>query len=654
LPREAVELHRTRAARRRAHRAAASLLRDHLKPPPQLTVSEWADEHRIVPATSAEPGRWRTSRTPYLREVMDAFSDPLVERVVFMKGAQVGGSEALNNVIGYFIDQDPSTVLFVQTTDEEAANYSRERIAPMISDCAVLKSKVSAPRSRDSTNTVDAKSYPGGHLGIVGANAPSGLRSRPRRVVLFDDVDGYPASAGDEGDPIELAVKRTSTYWNRKVGLVSTPTTKGASRIENAFEESDQRFYYVPCPHCGQEQRLQWDRVRWDKLRTPDGPVSVPSSAHYVCEACDERIEERHKVGMLERGRWIATKPEREVVGFHLSALYSPWFTWVELVEEFLSAKDHVEKLRVFINTRLAETFEERGDAPEWKRLYERRESYELGTCPEGVVFLTAGVDVQNDRVEGFVWGWGYDKESWFVEHVVAEGRPAEAGTWDPITAMLHRTYPGAGGVSFPLAAVAVDTGFDHLSVVDWLRRVGDRRVMLVKGDHWKNWTVVVGSPTKSEVVRDGRRFGYLLWPVGGALIKQETYGFLGLEAPVEGERYPPGYVHLPMVGSELVQQLVAEDLVTSTDKYGRAKRAWVTHRRRNEGLDGRVYARAAAEREGLSRLVRPLEELAIARKPHAKQLREERSRGDDDSGRNKRPAGWLKRRGGKPRGGWL
>ena len=219
---------------------------------------------------------------------------------------------------------------------------------------------------------------------------------------------------------------------------------------------------------------------------------------------------------------------------------------------------------------------------------------------------------------------------------------------------MLHRTYPGAGGVSFPLAAVAVDTGFDHLSVVDWLRRVGDRRVMLVKGDHWKNWTVVVGSPTKSEVVRDGRRFGYLLWPVGGALIKQETYGFLGLEAPVEGERYPPGYVHLPMVGSELVQQLVAEDLVTSTDKYGRAKRAWVTHRRRNEGLDGRVYARAAAEREGLSRLVRPLEELAIARKPHAKQLREERSRGDDDSGRNKRPAGWLKRRGGKPRGGWL
>jgi len=623
-------------------RHAADLLRTHLKPPPELTVSEWSDLHRILPSTSAEPGRWRTSRTPYLREIMDCFSDPMIERVVFMKGAQIGGTECLLNVLGYFIDQDPCTILFVQVSDGEAAKFSKERVAPMIRDSPVLAERVSTPRAKNSGNTIEAKEFPGGHLGIVGANAPSKLRARPRRVALFDEVDGYPPSSGTEGDPIELGIKRTSTYWNRKIGIISTPTVAGYSRIENAFDESDKRRYLVPCPSCDHEQELRWDRVEWDK----DGDKHLPETARHACESCGEGMQERHKPRMLERGRWHATAESR-VAGFHLSALYSPWYTWAELVREFLAAKDHPNKLRVFINTRLAETFEERGDAPEWQRLYDRREPYPPGTCPEGVVFLTAGVDVQQDRLEASVWGWGYDKESWLVDHQVFEGDPWDKKTWEPLTALLHQSYPGAGR-AFPVAAMAVDTGFAQDPVVGWVRRVADRRVMMIKGDHWKNWKVVVGAPTKSEVTIQGRKTGLLLWPVGGALIKQETYGLLALEAPVDGEPYPPGYVHLPMVDDEFVKGLVSEDLVTRTDSKGYTVREWVKNRKRNEPLDLRVYARSAAEREGLSRLVKgEAPQAPLAPRPEP-----------DTSADAPRAGGWLGRGRGRGRPGrkgrWL
>lgn len=587
-------------AARRARRHAADMLRQRMKPPPDLSVSEWADHHRYLPSTAAESGRWRTSRTPYLREIMDSFSDPLVERVVFMKAAQVGGSECLLNVLGYFIDQDPSPILLVQSSDGEAAKFSKERVAPMIQDTPVLREKVRPPRSREGGNTVEAKEFPGGHLGIIGANAPAKLRSRPRRVVLFDEVDGYPASSGAEGDPVELGIKRTSTFWNRKIGLISTPTVKGASRIESAFAESDQRYYHVPCPHCEHPHRLQFGDES-----TPFGLKWIsgkPETAGYLCESCGAMTFERHKAKILAAGDWIATQ-ESAIRGYHLNSLYSPWYTWVEVVREFLAAKGHIEELRVFVNTRLGETFEERGEAPSWQRLYDRREDYPMGTCPEGVVFLTAGADVQKDRIEVFVWGWGHGKESWLIDHVVAEGDPYDTATWDPVTELLGTTYPAERGVELPIAAFAIDTGYAQDQVAAWARRVGDRRVMLVKGDHWKNWTTILGAPTKSEVTRGGKRFGLLLWTVGGALIKQETYGFLRLEAPLDGEPYPPGWVHIPMVSDEVVKQIVAEDLVTKTDNKGFTVREWVKTRHRNEALDCRVYARAAAEQLGLSRM---------------------------------------------------
>lgn len=591
-------------AMRRARRHAAKMLRERLKPPPNLTVSEWSDLHRYLPATAAEKGRWRTSRTPYLREIMDCFSDPLVERVVFMKAAQIGGSEFLLNVVGYFIDQDPAPILIVQASDGEAAKFSKERVAPLIQESPVLAAKVRPPRSRDGGNTIEAKEFPGGHLGIVGANTPVKLRSRPRRIVLFDEVDGYPASAGHEGDPIDLGEKRTSTYWNRKIGAVSTPTVKGGSRIERAYEQSDQRIYLVPCPHCGHEQRLLWgDQGAAYGLKWEPGN---PETAQYLCENCAALISERHKLRMLERGRW-EPRAESAIRGYHLSALYSPWYSWADIVREFFASKDDPQRFRVWTNTRLGETFVERGDAPPWQRIYDRREDYPLGTCPEGVMFLTIGADVQKDRIEAYVWGWGQQKESWLIDHVVVEGDPYDLKAWAPVTELLHRSYPAAAGRDLPIAAFAIDTGFAQDQVAAWARRTGDRRVMLVKGDHWKNWTTILGAPTKSEVTYRGKRFGLLLWTVGGALVKQETYGFLRLPTPLDGDPYPPGWVHIPMVSDEVVKQLVAEDLITEVHKRTKfTTREWRKNRHRNEALDCRVYARAAAEQIGLSRLRPP------------------------------------------------
>lgn len=623
----------------------AALVGERLKPPPVLSVSEWADTYRVLPDSSAEPGRWRTERTPYLRDIMDAFSDDDVETVVFMAAAQIGKSECLLNVLGYFIDQDPSPILFVQEGDRAAAEFSKERIAPMIRLCKRLRGKVATAKSRDSGNTIESKDFPGGHLGITGAGTPGKLARRPRRVVLFDEVDKYPASAGVEGDPIDLGVKRTTTFWNKKIGIVSTPTIKGHSRIETAYEDSDQRRYEVPCPHCGAYQALKWSGVEWEK--GSDGG-HLPETAQYRCTACEELIPESAKPGMLAAGKWVAEYPDRPSCGFRLSALYSPWVSWSDIAAEFLESKAYPERLKAFINSRLAETYEERGEAPQWEILYRRRESYPLGTCPEGVMFLTAGADVQQDRVEVAVWGWGIDKESWLVDHRVFPGKTLDPDTWEPVTAMLHETFPKEAGGDLPIAMLAIDTGYDVGSVVEWNHRVGDQRIMLIKGGNWQNnWGSVIGTnPSRSDVTIDGKSVGYRLWIVGGALIKQETYGFLQQPEPLEeDEPFPPGYVHIPHVDRETVQSLVSEDLVTKTDRKGFTKRVWEKKRARNEQLDMRVYARAAAERMGLSRLP---------------QFRRDRPTGATPAEKKKRTEGerdgkWLDRRGGRGRGGgWL
>ncbi len=302
-----------------------------LRPPPRLTVSQWADEYRrLSPESAAEPGRWRTDRAPYQRGIMDAVNDPTVREIVVMKSAQVGWTEILGNIVGFHVDRDPAPILLIQPTLEMAEAWSKDRLAPMVRDTPALKGKIKDARSRDSGNTLLHKQFPGGHVTIAGANSPAGLASRPIRVVLCDEVDRYPPSAGTEGDPISLARKRSTTFWNRKLLMGSTPTVKDASRIEAAFLASDQRYFLVPCPHCGTEDRLRWQHVRW--------PEGRPEEAHYVCPHCGAVIEDTDKLRMLESGRWEASTEFNGVAGFHLSELYSPWVTFGAMARAFTEA----------------------------------------------------------------------------------------------------------------------------------------------------------------------------------------------------------------------------------------------------------------------------------------------------------------------------
>jgi phage terminase large subunit GpA-like protein len=573
-----------------------------MRPDPDLTVSEWADQHRKLSSrASAEPGQYRTARTPYLREIMDALSPRHpAQRISFMKAAQVGATEAGNNWIGFVIHHAPGPMLAVLPTVEMAKRTSRGRIDPLIEDSPALKERVQPARSRDAGNSMLSKEFPGGILVLTGANSATGLRSMPARYIFLDEVDAYPASADEEGDPVTLAEARTTTFSHRrKVFMVSTPTIRGLSRIEREFEASDQRRYFVPCPHCGAMQWLQFERLRWDKGR--------PDTAAYHCEGCEKPIAEHHKTQMLECGEWRATavSADPHSIGFHLSALYSPlgWKSWQQIARDWLAAQGSEEMLRAARNTLLGETWVESGDAPEWQRLAERREAYAGAQIPAGGLFLTAGVDVQKDRIEIDVWAWGRDRTSWLVDHIVIAGGPDDPACWDKLTALLGRTWVCANGAVMVIGKLAIDTGYEAPAVYTWARAQGFDQVAPVKGLEGFNRATPVSGPTFVDATIGGKRLrrGARLWSVATATFKTETYRYLRLERPSDEDRSlgvldAPGTVHLPdWIDTEWLKQLVAEQLVTVRNKRGYAHPEWQKMRERNEALDCRVYARAAA-----------------------------------------------------------
>jgi len=572
-----------------------------LTPDPLLTVSEWADRYRVLSSrAAAEPGRYRTARTPYMRDIMDALSPSHpAQRIVFMKGVQVGATEAGVNLIGFVIDQAPGPMLAVQPTVDLAKRASRQRIDPLIEECPTLRAKVRPNRSRDSGNTVLSKDFIGGILVMTGANSAVGLRSIPARYLFLDEVDAYPASADEEGDPVALAEARSLTFAHRrKIFLVSTPTIKGVSRIEREYEASDQRRFFLPCPHCGAMQWLKFERLRWEKGR--------PETVHYVCEVCDEGIAEHHKTAMLEAGVWrpTATSSDPLAIGFHLSALYSPvgWLSWERVARSWEAAQGSDEAIKAFKNTMLGETWVESGEAPDWQRIYDRRESWPNGTVPMGALFLTAGADVQKDRIEVDVWAWGRGLESWLVDHIVIEGGPENAKAWAELDGLLGRTWKHAGGATMTLARLAIDTGYEAPAVYAWARRAGFAQVAPVKGTEGFNRASPVSGPTYVDATEGGKkvRRGARLWKVAGSTFKTETYRFLRLDRPTDEERaagagFPAGTVHLPgWADAEWCKQFVAEQLVTVKTRRGFAKLEWQKMRERNEALDCRVYARAA------------------------------------------------------------
>ena len=543
----------------------------------------------LSPESSAEPGRYYTERAEYQRGIMDAFSAPEIERVVGMTSAQIGKTTILENVIGYHIEHDPSPMLVIQPTLEISKAFSKDRLAPMLRDTPSLKNRVKDARSRDADNTTLHKQFPGGHVTMAGANSPASLASRPIRVVLCDEVDRYPASAGTEGDPVDLAFKRATTFWNRKLGMFSTPTVKGFSRIEKAYEESDMRKYYVPCPHCGDYQVMEFAQLRW--------PKDKPREAVYHCSSCDGIMADRDKMAMLRYGEWRATKEVVGVAGFWLNELYSPWVPFGTLAAKFMEAKrGGRETLKTFLNTSLAETWEEEGSSPKEDSLYARREDYGPEIPLEAAV-LTCGVDVQDNRIEAEVVAWGKDEESWGIECKILQGDPARQEIWKDLDAYLQTLFPHASGGTLRIAATCIDTGGHHTQQVYNFVKTRERRgIYGIKGANRSGEPIWPKRASRKNTARIN------LYTIGTDGAKDLIYGRLKIAEP------GPGYMHFPLqYDEEYFRQLTSEKVI-----YEKGVRKWIKKQgARNEALDIRVYATAALERLKQSpRFIRDLDRL--------------------------------------------
>ena len=570
-----------------------------MRPPPNLTVSEWADaERRLSSEASAEPGVWRTSRTPYLKGIMDALNDPEVERIVLMSGAQVGKSEFLLNVAGYYMDVDPCPMLMLQPTLEMAEAFSKDRIAPMLRDTPALRGKVGDARSRDSGNTLLHKVFPGGHLTLAGANSPASLASRPIRVVLKDEVDRYPQSAGAEGDPSALADKRTATFYNRKLISVSTPTIKGRSRIEAEYLESDMRRFWVPCLHCDTYQTLQWANVRW-----PDGE---PEKACYVCPHCGAETNDAQRVQMVRKGEWRAGAPFRGTAGFHINELYSAWSAMAKVVDAFLKAKPYPDRLKTWVNTTLGETWEEKGDQTDPEILEARAEPYALRTVPEGGMLLQGFVDVQKDRLELAVWAFGRGEEAWIVDTHVLQGDPDKEEVWDELLDYAGMPMEHDSGARLICPDYMIDSGglstqavyrFCRANKTRSVEGYGAQKFHASKGMSSQS-APIIDTPSMVDVDVNGRKIkaGLKLQRIGSSMAKSLVYGRLKIE---EGK----GLIHFSGdLPPEFYQQLTAERLITRYVK-GYPKLEW--HKpdgAANEQLDMCAGAFAGAYRRGMGK----------------------------------------------------
>lgn len=546
-----------------------------LRPPPRLSVGEWADrERRLSSEASAAAGRWVTARAEYQRGIMDAISDPTLRDIVVMAGAQVGKTEMLLNVIGFHVHHDPAPILLVQPTLEMAQAFSKDRLAPMLRDTPALKGSVKDPRSRDANNTTTHKVFTGGHISLVGSNSAAGLASRPIRVVLCDEVDRYPASAGSEGSPILLARKRSATFHNRKMVMVSTPTNKGASMIESQYAESDQRQFFVPCEDCGTVQTLKWSQVQWDKDK--------PETACYVCEACGSIWDDPKRNRSVRKGQWVATAEFTGVAGFHINGLYSPWTVLSDAVRDFLIAKKAPDTLRVFVNTFLAETWEDQGETV-GDIDFQSREDDWGDTLPDDIVVITAGIDVQDDRLELELVGWGRDEESWSLAYKTLYGDPSTPHLWNDLDNILKASFVTENGRQLGIRGACIDSGGHYTQAVyNFVRPREGRRIFAIKGMGGEQ-RPLVSRPTRNNIGK------IKLFSVGTFPIKELIFSRLKIQS--EGA----GYCHFPAGRpDEYYQQLANSEKIVTKYHKGFPRRDFVKTRTRNEALDCRVYAYAA------------------------------------------------------------
>ncbi len=580
-----------------------------LELPPRQTISEWADANRKLSSeSSAEPGDWNTSRAEYQRGIMDAISDINCAEVTIVASSQVGKTEMINNAVGYYIDKDPCPILLLQPNLDVAKSWSMDRLSPMLRDTPCLQGKVS--ESKDSGNTVLHKSFPGGHITMAGANSAASLASRPIRVVLLDEIDRYPISAGKEGDPVKLAVKRTTTFWNRKVVKCSTPTIAGMSKIDQSFKQSDMRYFMVPCPHCGKPQRLEWANVKWDKKETA---AESAKTAAYVCPHCGSFWNDVERWHAISLGKWEATKPFHGHAGFCLWEGYSPWVRLEEIVENFLDAKDDPEALKTFVNTSLGEVWEDKGERVEDDKLLARRETYT--SAPPEVVVITAGVDVQDDRLEVERIGWTATHQSYGLGKKVLLGDPAAARIWEDLDELLQTPIPHDLTGEMMISACCIDSGYLTQQVGKFCQERWNRRVWAIKGMPGEGRPILKRAPGKI------KKLNLEFFLVGVDTVKDLIYSRLKIDDPQMA-----GYCHFNMeYDDNHFKQLTAEEAKTSYIK-GRKIRYYALRpgRKRNEALDIFGYALAALEGLKLSGLnLRRRWEKMLARQEYAETVRE-------------------------------
>jgi phage terminase large subunit GpA-like protein len=563
---------------------ADSIWRRGIAPDPLLTIDEWADRYRVLPPSSAEPGPWRTDRLPFLREIMREMTPSVAtERVVVMKAAQVGATEVLLNFIGYTIAQAPANMLLVMPSLTMIRENTPRRIDPLIEYTPEVQRRVVRSEGKLGGNTKTEKRFVGGLLNMVGANSAAGLRSIPAPFVLLDEVDAYPPSAGDEGDPVALALRAQTTYVaRRKAALISTPLTKGFSRIEAAFGESDKRLWHCPCPHCDEHWVIRWENVTW-----PEGRREL---AHLVCPHCGAVIEERDRHAMVAAGAWRSTAPgDGRTAGFHIGGLLSPFRTLAQFAIEHGQVYRDPSRLKTFRNLWLGELWEDdAGAAPDSFAMLDRLDDWGE-VLPAGVVALTAGVDVQDDRLEIEIVGWGRDEESWSIAHRVIWGDPAGPDIWQTLDQDLRQTFRHARAVPpLHIRACCIDSGGHHTaSVYRFAADRHQRRVWAIKGRGGPGVPLWPRRPSRANKVRE--KVPVYLVGVDGA--KEAIYARLKLVEP------GPGYCHFPAGRDpEYFAQLTAERQVTRYVK-GRATREWrLAVGARNEALDCRVYATAALQ----------------------------------------------------------
>jgi len=550
-----------------------------LVPPPRLTLPEWAERHAYLsPEASAISGKWHSY--PYQVGIMEAMTDPAVEEVVLIKSARLGFTKILGHLIAYHMSNDPCPILMVQPTVEDAAGWSKDELGPMIRDTAGLSDLVSPEKSRDSSNTILKKLFVGGQIMIVGANSARGFRRVTARVVIFDEVDGYPAEgAGQEGDQISLGKRRSDTYWNRKIVLGSTPTVQGLSRIEKAYNDSDQRRYFVPCLKCGTYQILRFSQLKW--------PHAQPGKAEFECTDCTRMIPYSDQRQMVSEGEWRATAPFLGRAGFAIWAAYSysPNATWGQLATEFREVHKDPVRLRTYVNTVLGEVSTDAGEEVDEGPLMARCEPFSTDPVPEEVVAMTIGADVQGDRIEAELVGWGRANETWSLDYRVFLGDPSRPELWEEVDVWIAMSYETADGRVLIPRGTLIDSGDQTQAVYSYCQGMAKMK----RGIYASKGMSVQGYPVASSPIRSGSRKARLV-RVGTDTAKEMIYARLHIEEP------GPGYCHFPNGReAEYFLQLTAEKRVTKFEK-GISKAVWRKKRSRNEALDCRVYAMAAKE----------------------------------------------------------